>query len=226
MSDVLLGHGRKPLSVALPLVVEPRARAARPPPCATCRSACWWNGWRATRPVVLGTEGVERHERWLPRSKCGACQVSATVYPPGFYPQRQYQLDVVVGVVAAVELGDDAVARTAASFTASPRSAWRWRRWVGVLADAAALHALAAQVDPTSAPVATAAPATPTMAVIAALEVLGAALARAGLAMVERTGLGRVLGWQHRAHGVVVGVVAGPTRLSPAMAHGGRPATA
>jgi hypothetical protein len=170
---------------------------------------------------VLGSEVVERRERWLPRSKCGTCKVSVTVYPPGLYPHRQYQLDVVASVVAAIDGADDAKAASA-RFATSPRSAWRWRRWVVALGEVATFHAVAAQVDPTSAPVAMASPPTPAMAMLAALEVLGAALVRAGVAVVERSGLGRVLGWQHRAHGVVLGVVAGRTRFSPAMAHGGR----
>jgi hypothetical protein len=169
---------------------------------------------------------LERHEVWLPRSKCGACEVSVTCYPPGFYPRRQYQLDVVAGAVAAVEVGGEGVAVTAASTSASPRSVWRWLRWIATLADVATLHAIAAQVDPTTAPVATATPRSTSTAVLAALELLGGALVRVGIDVVERTGLGRVLGWQHRAHGVVLRLVTGATRLSPAMAHGGRPASA
>jgi len=57
--------------------------------------------------------------------------------------------------------------------------------------------------------------------VLAALEQLGAALVRRGLRLAERTGLGRVLAWQHTAHGDVYGLVAGRLRLSPAMAPGG-----
>jgi hypothetical protein len=169
---------------------------------------------------------VERRELSLPRSKCGACKVSVTRYPPGVYPRRQYQLDVVAATVAAVEVGDETSAASAAAISASPRSIWRWRRWVGAVADVVALHAIAAQVDPATATVAMATPRSATAAVLAALEVLGEALVRAGVAAAERTGLGRVLGWQHRTHGMVLGVVAGPTRFSPAMAHGGRPASA
>jgi hypothetical protein len=175
---------------------------------------------------VSSTGIVERRELPLPRSKCCACKVSVTCYPPGFYPRRQYQLDIVASAVAAVEVGGEPARAAAAATSASPRSIWRWRRWVGALADVAVLHAVAAQVDPTTAPVATATPRSATAAVLAALEVLGDALVRAGVALAERSGLGRVLGWQHRAHGVVLGVVAGPTRFSPAMAHGGRPASA
>jgi hypothetical protein len=58
--------------------------------------------------------------------------------------------------------------------------------------------------------------------VLAALEQLGVALVRTGVALVSRTGLGRVLEWQHRTHGDVVHLVAEPRYLSPAMALGGR----
>jgi hypothetical protein len=53
--------------------------------------------------------------------------------------------------------------------------------------------------------------------VLAALEVLGVSLVGVGVALVERTGLGRVLGWQFRQHGDVYELA------SPAMALGGRP---
>ena len=89
------------------------------------------------------------------------------------------------------------------------------------MAEVAALHAVAAQVDPSTAAVATAPRHSRTAAVLDALEVLGDALVRTGVALVERTGLGRVLGWQHRVHGDVYRPTAGP---SPAMARGGRPA--
>lgn len=226
MSDVLRSGDARKL-VSLSLVVEPAVRAGRPPPCARCEAACWWNGWRVTRPVVVTSAGeVERRELSLPRSKCGRCKVSVTCYPPGVYPRRQYQLDIVASVVAAVEVGGETAGAAATATSASPRSVWRWRRWVGALADVASLHAIAARLDPTTATVATATPRSATAAVLAALEVLGDALVRVGVAVAERTGLGRVLGWQHRAHRVVLGVVAGPTRFSPAMAHGGRPASA
>jgi len=37
--------------------------------------------------------------------------------------------------------------------------------------------------------------------VLGALEQVGLALVRAGVMCAERTGLGRLLGWQHRSHG-------------------------
>lgn len=167
--------------------------------------------------------GVERWEFPLARVKCSSCRHAFTWYPPGFYPRRQYQLDVVAEVVGAVTIGGASVADTAAARSASPTSVRRWSAWIAALAEVAALHVVAAQIDPSTATVATATPRSRTAAVLDGLEVLGAALVRAGVALVERTGLGRVLGWQHRAHGDVLGLVAGPRRFSPAMALGGRP---
>jgi len=225
MSDVLPGGpDRKLVSRSLPLVIEPRRREARPPPCRSCCGAAWWNGWRVTYPVVVSsTESVTRLKLPVPRAKCSRCHLGFTCYPAGFYPQRQYQLDVVGEMVGAVAVGGASVADTAAARSASSTSVRRWSAWIAALAEVEMLHAVAAQVDPSTATVATPMPKTRTAAVLEALEVLGAALARTGVALVERTGLGRVLGWQHRAHGDVLGLVAGPRRFSPAMAPGGRP---
>jgi hypothetical protein len=168
--------------------------------------------------------GVERRERSLPRAKCSSCLVGFTCYPAGVYPRRQYQLDVVADTVAGVAVGDEPVAQAAAARAASPTSVRRWSAWIAALADVGTLHAVAAEVDLSGATVATATPRSRTAAVLDGLEVLGAALVRAGVVVVERTGLGRVLGWQHRAHGDVY--CPGSGRLSPAMARGGRPAGA
>jgi hypothetical protein len=225
MADLPLGGAdRKIVSRSVPLIVEPRRRTERPPPCRTCRGAAWWNGWRVAYPVVASSpDAVERRERSLPRAKCSSCGGGFTCYPPGAYPRRQYELDVVADVVAAVAIGGESVAQAAAahSASASATSVRRWSAWIAVLAEVSALHAAAAQIDPAGATVAAATPRSRVAAVLDGLEVLGAALVRAGVAIVERTGLGRVLGWQHRGHGDVFGL-AGP-RFSPAMARGGRP---
>jgi hypothetical protein len=172
-------------------------------------------------PVVASeARCVERWELPLARVRCSACLHAFTCYPLGFYPRRQYQLDVVAEAVAAVAIGGESVESTASA--ASPTSVRRWSAWIAVLAEVAALHAIAAHLDPSTASVATPTPRSRTAAVLDALEVLGAALVRAGVALVECTGLGRVLGWQHRAHGDVLGLVAGPRKFSPAMAPGGR----
>jgi len=163
--------------------------------------------------------GVERQARTLPRAKCSSCGRGFTCYPPGIYPRRQYQLDVVAAAVAAVEVGGESIAHAVAASAASATSVRRWSAWIAALAEVGAVHAVAAELDPSGATVATAAPRSRAAAVLDALEVLGAALVRIGVAVVERTGLCCVLGWQHRAHGEVVGL---GCRLSPAMARGGR----
>jgi hypothetical protein len=173
--------------------------------------------------VVSSTDSVTRLELTVPRAKCSCCHLGFTCYPAGFYARRQYQLDVVAEVVAAVAVGAESVTDAAAASSASPTSVRRWSAWIAALADVGALHAVAAQIDPSTATVSTPTPRSRTAAVLDALEVLGAALVRAGVALVECTGLGRILGWQHRAHGDVLGLVAGPRKFSPAMAPGGRP---
>jgi hypothetical protein len=232
MSELLLGGtDRKRLSASLPLLIQPRRREARPPPCGWCGAVSWWNGWRDTFPVVA-TAAVAVVERWqlpVPLGKCSCCHRAFTCYPPGFYPRRQYQLDVVADVVAGVALGGEPVVDVAAAVTASSTSARRWTAWVAALTRAGDLVAAAAQVDASVATVALPPPRdarhSRAAAVLAGFEALGAALLRVGVAVVERTGLGRVLGWQHRRHGDVYGVVCGPRSFSSAMAPGGRPAT-
>lgn len=232
MSDVLLGGtDRKPVPHSLPLVVEPRRREARPPPCRSCAEATWWNGWRVTRPIVVSSTGhIERLEMSLARAKCPRCLHAFTCYPPGIYPRRQFQLDVVAHVVADVAFGAEPVAHAAATVSASSTSARRWTAWVAALTRARELVVAAAQVDPSVATVALPPPSSTrhprAAAVLAGLEALGTVLVHVGIALVERSGLGRVLGWQHRQHGDVYGVVAGARSFSPAMAPGGRPTTA
>ena len=85
MSDVLPGGAdRKRLSASLPLVVQPRRRDARPPPCRWCGAASWWNGWRETFPVVAPAVAfvVERWELALPLGKCSGCHRAFTCYLP------------------------------------------------------------------------------------------------------------------------------------------------
>jgi hypothetical protein len=161
------------------------------------------------------------------RAKCAACRVSFTVYEPGHYPHRQFQLDVVAHAVADVAMGAEPVTKAAARSTASTTSVRRWTRWVAELTPAALLFALAQRLDP-QAPVGQGVSTGPSIAsprrlaatVLAALEQLGAALVRAGVALASHTGLGRVLEWQHHLHRDVVHLVAEPRRLSPAMALG------
>lgn len=231
MSDLPLGGDDcKIVPRSLLFVIEPGRRDERPPSCARCHAPGWWNGWRVVHPVVATSTArvVERREMTLARGKCSSCLVGFTCYPPGFYPGRQYQLDVVADVVAAVTLGGEPIEHAAGTCSASATSARRWTAWVAALASAGELHAAAARLDASTATVASTcitSPHPPASAVLIGLEVLGAALVRVGVTVVERTGLGRVLGWQHRCHGDVYGLVAGPTKFSPAMVPGGRPDT-
>jgi hypothetical protein len=181
---------------------------------------------------VVATAAADVVERWqlaLPLGKCSSCHRAFTCYPAGFYPRRQYQLDVVADVVAGVALGSAPVAHIAAAVTASSTSARRWTAWIAALTHAGALVAAAARLDASGATVALPPPRDArhpqAAAVLAGLEALGTALVRVGVAAVERTGLGRVLGWQHHRHGDVYGVVGGLRSFSSAMAPGGRPST-
>jgi len=166
---------------------------------------------------------VERWELPLAKAKCSSCKYGFTCYPPGIYPGRRYQLDVVADVAADVALGGSSAGRAAAAVHATASSARRWLAWVAALARPHDLLAAARRLDPDGPAGAGlgALPATPTARtraahILAALEQLGAALVRAGVVATERTGLGRVLGWQHAAHGDVYGLGAAGLHLSPA----------
>jgi len=227
MSDVPpASSDRKPLIK----ITKDRQRAERPPPCLRCRARSWWNGWRVVFPTVatLVAGIVERWELPLAKAKCSACKYGFTCYPPGIYPRRRYQLDVVADVAAGVALGGVGAARAAAAAHATASSARRWVVHVAALAKPRDLLAVAARLDP-DAPAGVGLgglPAGPTARaraarVLAALEQLGSALVRAGVAVAERTGLGRVLGWQHAAHGAVFGLGDAGLHPSPARAPGG-----
>jgi len=216
------GSDHKPLTK----ITKERKRPERPPPCRLCDGRSWWNGWRLVFPTVatLVAGVVEWWELPLAKAKCSACKHGFTCYPPGIYPQRRYQLDVVADVVADVALGDVSARHAAEMARATASSARRWVAWVAALAKPRDLLATAARLDPDApigaglAAVATRAPAAH---VLAALEQLGSALVRAGVAAAERTGLGRVLGWQHAAHGAVFGLGDSGLRPSPATVLGG-----
>jgi len=172
--------------------------------------------------VVAGI--VERWELPLARAKCSSCKHGFTCYPPGIYPRRRYQLDVVADVAGAVALGGASAARAAAVAHATASSARRWLVWVARLAKPRDLLAVTVQLDPDApagAGLGALPPRAPAARVLSALEQLGSALARAGVVVVERTGLGRVLGWQHRAHGAVFGLGDSGLHPSPATVLGG-----
>jgi hypothetical protein len=201
---------RKPLVTQ----VQPRHRPERPPASPCCRAPGWWNGWRRVFPVMVRALGgvVERCEGWVAIAKCSACRHGFTCYPPGYYPRRQFQLDVVAEVVAQASLGGGALRAAAAPVGTSRTSAWRWAHWVAALAAPAELYAVATRLDP-DAPVGVV-PQAVVMApvraaaaqVLAALEQVGLALRRVGRGLEAATGLGRVLGWQYREHALVVGL--------------------
>lgn len=184
-------------------------------------------------PVVsVGPGQFERWAMYLPLAKCTACETGFTVYPPGIYPRRQYQLDVVAEVAAAGALGAEVPTAAAAPAKASATSARRWMRWLAGLASPAELAALAARLDPDAPAGAGLRPAAEGATeraragqALGALEQVGLALVRAGVTCVERTGLGRLLGWQHRSHGdsytladrlaLSTAMVAGPVTRPP-----------
>ena len=198
-------------------------RPAHPAACRFCGASSWWNGWRLVFAVVAGVVAgsVERVARWLSRSKCSSCARSVTCYPAEHYPQRQYQLDAVADVVAAVALGGESARKAAARATSSATSARRWTAWVAALAEPGALLSLAQRIEQqTAIGMGVSVVDAPAARVLGGLEALGAALIRRGVELVSRTGLGRVLEWQRRAHGDVVHLVSEPRRLSPAMAIG------
>jgi hypothetical protein len=175
--------------------------------------------------LLAGT--VDRWELPLARAKCSRCKHGFTCYPPGIYPRRRYQLDVVAEASAQVAIGGQSVAHAAADATASATSLRRWIGWLADLACPADLVTVAARLDPDAPagaglPAPAAVPTTRSRAAqaLVALEHVGAALVRRGIVVAERTGLGRVLGWQHAEHGDVYGLVAGVRSLSPAMASG------
>jgi hypothetical protein len=211
-------------------IVVPRTRGERPPRCRRCAEDAWWNGWRVVFIAVATAATIERREVSIPRAKCRSCRGSFTCYPPGIYPRRQYQLDLVADSVAEVVLGGASVAEAARGAACSATSVRRWLAWMAGLAEPAALLAATVRVDPDGAPgagIASVAAARPSAIdaarVLHALELLGLALVRAAVDGVTavRSGLARVLHWQHAAHGDVVGL---GDPLSPAMALGGEEA--
>ena len=231
MADVPpAGSGDKP---PVTRITKERQRAERPPPCRQCHASAWWNGWRIVFPTVatLVAGIVEQWELPLAKAKCSSCKHGFTCYPPGIYPQRRYELDVVADVAAQMALGGAGARRAAATAHATASSARRWVAWVAALARPRDLLAAAARLDPDAhagaglaAVLAATTARTAAARVLAALEHLGSALARAGVATAERTGLGRVLGWQHAAHGDVYGLGTAGLQLSPATVLGERKA--
>jgi hypothetical protein len=193
------------------------------PPCPRCGAKSWWNGWRVVFVVEQTEEGkLQRRECKRRRCKCSKCQYGFTFYASAHYPRRQFQLDVVAHVTACMAFEGATPRAAGATVGASPSSARRWTAWVAELAQPAELLRVATELEPE-------APATPGTAtlpeasgrrglvarVLDALERLGACLVRRGAELGSRCGLGRVLEWQHRSQGEVVGLVAEPRTFHP-----------
>ena len=158
------------------------------------------------------------------RCKSGLC-TDFVVRPDGIYPHRQYQLDVVAGVVAAVALGGVTPAKAAATVDASTTSVRRWTGWMAELVEVSAVLALAGQLWPAGVGGVGLAATMPSPSrhgvaarVLHALEALGEALLKSGAQLISKSGLGRLLEWQHRMHGDVIHLVAEPRSFSPGMA--------
>jgi len=112
----------------------------------------------------LGPAGrveTEPEER-LHKARCsrkGDCP-DWTVYPPGRYPSRRFDLDVVADAVATSAFGRDSEDRPL-SFQAigrdhacSGRSVSRWTQWISGLTDVEALARECMRVDPDGMPAA------------------------------------------------------------------------
>lgn len=202
-------------------------RTGRPQRSRCCDSAAWWNGWRQVFLVVKDatTGETERRAQWRCLGKCLNCKRGFTCYPDDQYPHRQYQLDVVAEVVAAVAMGGESLGQAAQRAQASQTSARRWTAWVSKLVSLDAVLAVAQRLDPSisvGVGVSTGESGQTLRSqagqVLRVLEELGQRLVRCGLQLACDTGLGRVLGWQLKAHGDVVHLVVEPRCLSPAMA--------
>lgn len=151
--------------MSVPCSWRSRKQIERPPPCWVCDSEAWWNGWREVSRQRLGPSGrveTQPGER-LHRARCstrGCPAPSWTVYPPGRYPGRHVDLDVVAHVVAtsAFERDDEgrpiAFASIGRRFTCSGRSVSRWTGWVAGLTDIEALARECIRIDPDGMPAA------------------------------------------------------------------------
>lgn len=113
----------------------------------------------------LGASGRVESEpgQRLHRAKCSKRDCSApswTVYPPGCYPDRRFDLDVVAHAVAQSAFGRDAEGRPTAfaaiarRYSCSDRSVSRWTDWVAGLTDLEALARACVRIDPDGMPAA------------------------------------------------------------------------
>jgi hypothetical protein len=126
----------------------------RPAPCRVCGSPAWWNGVRHVAEVIRDALGAIVHVADVVRRRvrCSnrACSGGSwTLYAPGSYPHRVFQLPVVASAVGEVTLGDAATVTSAACHhLCSRRSVRRWVRWIADLVDPTVLARACARLDP------------------------------------------------------------------------------
>ena len=195
-------------------------KAVRPDPCRVCGALSWWNGGRVVAEVIQDiAQGARRVIDVLRRrARCSDRRCAAgswTIYPPGAYPHRSYQLGVVASAVAEVCVAGDSRRAVAARHDCSRRSVSRWIRWTAQLASPEDLGQLCARLDPEGLPPPSATAAGEVSragSVLRLLDHLGDVLLRRGVALPGRgPGLVRVLTAQLARFGDVAWL----TRSSP-----------
>ncbi len=197
--------------MSIPCEERQGKRKERPEPCRVCGAAAWWNGSRMVSAVVCGVanavEYVSGQVRRRARCSDRGCPApSWTMYPQGSYPHRTFQLDVVSSAVAQVAAGESA-RQAAERHQCSRRSVSRWRGWCAQLVVPEELAAAAVRLDPDGLPP----PARGGKEAkdqagwaLRLWERLADVLGHRGVTLPEgRSGLQRMLAWQHERDGVV-----------------------
>lgn len=210
---------RPELAVAADINGTSAEKALRPPPCRICGCLhCWWDGSRRVHVVSVNEDGkTNRTEVVRDRGKCSSCGVSYTIYKDGHYPRRQYQLDLLANISAAILIGQQAASQVAQTVQASVTAIRRWTKWIECLIRPIDLLSLASKINPgvpAAAGISMFASNVGTQ-VLFALEVLGSSLVDCDVQLASFSGLGRMLEWQFRHHEVVVSLT---QHLSPPMA--------
>lgn len=225
------GGLKERLAISVPRSGLPRKYPDRPAPCRTCGTAAWWNGWREVTRRRLEPSGrveIQPGQR-LHRAKCSREDCPApswTVYPPGRYPDRRFDIDVVAQAVAegAFERDEEGrptpFATIARRYSCSGRSASRWTCWVAGLTDIESLARECMRIDPDGLPAAVRPEATDSRAqagwALAVFDRFAALLERQGaLSRGPQPSLVRVLDDQRVRHGAHF-----PRGLSPPLSIG------
>ncbi|HET7293191.1 MAG TPA: hypothetical protein VFM88_12260 [Vicinamibacteria bacterium] len=158
------------------------------------------------------TERVRRRARCSDR-RCEAG--SWTVHQGGDYPHRTFQLDVVGSAVVQAALEGRRAA--AATHLCSRRSVGRWIRWCIGLAEGSEVAKLVVRLDPDGLPPPRADGAGMDARAgwaVSLWERLGQVLAARGVALPDgRSGLQRLLCWQHERQGIVAWLTKPSPRL-------------